>query len=79
MANCKPVDVSRFVWAHNVAMALLSLWMRIATVKAVRLSSFGRGVPEQMNPMELPFALLSTLQGQQTDQVVSQEDLESML
>jgi len=35
MANRKPVNVSQFVLVHNICMALLSLWMLVATLKAV--------------------------------------------
>jgi len=36
MADRKPVNVARFVLLHNISMALLSVWMLLATIKSVR-------------------------------------------
>ena len=35
MANRKPVNVTKFVFIHNLSMAALSLWMFIETLRAV--------------------------------------------
>ena len=39
MGDRKPVDVAAFVMWHNLAMAGLSLWMVVETLRSVSLST----------------------------------------
>ena len=60
MAGRRPVDVRKFVTSHNLAMALLSLWMVIETLRSVSTPSTPHIITSCQNSIVLYNSLIST-------------------